>query len=1230
MPWFETLSDIVTALSPRRQPQDKRSAVQRAPTTTPPPRSRRGQPYPNPFTFGSGDDNSPGEVAAGGHFDSSTHPESPHSYVDTSPSQSRSPNSREDLRERTSQPFLELDPWSGLSPQMVNKDRRADSQDRKDEARLFGGRWNGDPQNGVRITPGHTIQKKPKPGVGLGFSPMDNISGSHIGRTSGPVRAQGKSAPRKVNKQTSAAKQLSHLDDAFEESNRPNKRRRQSDPADNVNDNMSATHSIRNCSPRTSPLVPSKSKDKYRLTGIGEFQDLENMLSPSSHRTRDARGSSGVSQLEKFTETAAQQRRSRFEALDSLTKDKSHTNRTAKPRLSDETEGSMKPRNQSTVFLETDRRSDPDSPDELQGDVTTGPLAKYSADKIRCMDTRNQKAQAEILGRKRSPTDIRTTDFAGSPPEGPKRTKRSHKNTGDSIPLKTSFFRMGQFSKTFTREKNAILYLAPDRLDIPGDLLDGGNSIDIPFRHVSQVLVAGDLGWKIRMKLLQGSTGVGQILDIEFPTQYQKTALVRVLQNAHVNVLEKDIKWMNKAFARHEKDMAQSKTLPRSTGIDDPNESLSPVRKVTSTPRRKISDYLQDANGEFGDESLLEEKRITKASLACTDGNFETKQSPKDKQDHTDADADADAGVEIPVKPFRAFKETPERETRSSRRRAKKKSPVGSGSEDSDREAAYLQNDTGRDKWKKSLIYPRIGKKKAEVNLDDRDRLRPDEFLNDNLIAFYMRFIQDHLERMNKKAAERVYFFNSYFFATLTNTARGERGVNYAGVEKWTRAVDLFSYDYVVVPINENAHWYVAIICNLPSLDLGPAEPAEVAQTTTRSTESSEHDKEAEEIRETPEPERASVPESEATSDTSPKPASKGSSKETETRKSFSHLSLGNKPDGQQDASDWCPDSDETPTAPVTKVLAPSPQKLTGDHDQSKASKPAVKPEKKTRKGPRLSPEQTSIITFDSLGISRATTVRMLKDYICREATAKRAVDIDQKAIKGMCARQIPLQPNFSDCGLYLLAYLEKFVQNPDVFVTKTLGRNMDPDLDFPPLGSGLLRRRLRDFLDELYDEQRKANKQKAEPEQVMADRQPISFLLGPPEPVQDKAEVEEEIPESQPQQQPKKPKESNQHKDLVTVEITPRKSQRIEDQESEDSILDQVQMVPLTRPTPTTPTSKHLKPPREQSAPSSPAKEEPIIQVPDSQEEHPVPGTPPRKIEERVRRSPRGPLRKE
>jgi sentrin-specific protease 7 len=38
-------------------------------------------------------------------------------------------------------------------------------------------------------------------------------------------------------------------------------------------------------------------------------------------------------------------------------------------------------------------------------------------------------------------------------------------------------------------------------------------------------------------------------------------------------------------------------------------------------------------------------------------------------------------------------------------------------------------------------------------------------------------------------------------------------------------------------------------------------------------------------------------------------------------------------------------------------------------------------------------------------------------------------------------AKQIPQQDNFSDCGLFLLGYVEKFLESPEKFVEKVVER---------------------------------------------------------------------------------------------------------------------------------------------------------------------------------------------
>ena len=65
----------------------------------------------------------------------------------------------------------------------------------------------------------------------------------------------------------------------------------------------------------------------------------------------------------------------------------------------------------------------------------------------------------------------------------------------------------------------------------------------------------------------------------------------------------------------------------------------------------------------------------------------------------------------------------------------------------------------------------------------------------------------------------RVHIFTTYWFSRLIQTpspieAQKEPLTRrHNKVKRWTRKVNIFEKDFVVVPINENYHWYLCIIC---------------------------------------------------------------------------------------------------------------------------------------------------------------------------------------------------------------------------------------------------------------------------------------------------------------------------------------------------------------------------------------------------------------------------------
>lgn len=115
--------------------------------------------------------------------------------------------------------------------------------------------------------------------------------------------------------------------------------------------------------------------------------------------------------------------------------------------------------------------------------------------------------------------------------------------------------------------------------------------------------------------------------------------------------------------------------------------------------------------------------------------------------------------------------------------------------------------------WEAPLTYPATGPKRTTVEFTDIKGLDDGEWLNDNIISFCLR----HLEEQHQELKDQVYIFNTYFYTALS-TKQSKKGFNYEAVRKWTKNIDVFSYPFVIVPINVNAHWFVTVICNLDKM----------------------------------------------------------------------------------------------------------------------------------------------------------------------------------------------------------------------------------------------------------------------------------------------------------------------------------------------------------------------------------------------------------------------------
>lgn len=142
-------------------------------------------------------------------------------------------------------------------------------------------------------------------------------------------------------------------------------------------------------------------------------------------------------------------------------------------------------------------------------------------------------------------------------------------------------------------------------------------------------------------------------------------------------------------------------------------------------------------------------------------------------------------------------------------------------------EQGWFATNQGR-RWIDTLVYPRRAKYPATIRFDDLERLDEGEWLNDEIINFYIRYLQHDLEKNQPDAAKSIYYFNTFFYPTLVKLEGQLEGhINYEGVRRWVKEdEDLFNHEYVFIPIHEDEnHWYLVFICHLPALldkaDLG-------------------------------------------------------------------------------------------------------------------------------------------------------------------------------------------------------------------------------------------------------------------------------------------------------------------------------------------------------------------------------------------------------------------------
>ncbi|KAK8561120.1 hypothetical protein V6N13_149700 [Hibiscus sabdariffa] len=114
------------------------------------------------------------------------------------------------------------------------------------------------------------------------------------------------------------------------------------------------------------------------------------------------------------------------------------------------------------------------------------------------------------------------------------------------------------------------------------------------------------------------------------------------------------------------------------------------------------------------------------------------------------------------------------------------------------------------------IYYPsRDDSESVEISFGDIDSLAPGTFLTSQIMNFYIRYLRQQASPTSRAICD-YHIFNTYFYQKLKE-AVSDKGSDkdslFVKFRRWWKGVGIFQKAYILVPINEDYHWSLVIIC---------------------------------------------------------------------------------------------------------------------------------------------------------------------------------------------------------------------------------------------------------------------------------------------------------------------------------------------------------------------------------------------------------------------------------
>ncbi|KAF3663793.1 putative xyloglucan endotransglucosylase/hydrolase protein 33-like [Capsicum annuum] len=115
------------------------------------------------------------------------------------------------------------------------------------------------------------------------------------------------------------------------------------------------------------------------------------------------------------------------------------------------------------------------------------------------------------------------------------------------------------------------------------------------------------------------------------------------------------------------------------------------------------------------------------------------------------------------------------------------------------------------------IYYPsREDPEAVEIHYSDMGSLAPEAYLSSTIMNFYIQYLQQRKSPADGERCE-YHFFNTYFYNKLKKAnfskQQNDKEDSFVKLRRWWKGVNIFEKAYIFIPIHEDAHWSLIIIC---------------------------------------------------------------------------------------------------------------------------------------------------------------------------------------------------------------------------------------------------------------------------------------------------------------------------------------------------------------------------------------------------------------------------------